>query len=139
MSLRRVTTTSPLIGWPLKASPLAVQSLSVPSSKPKFSGLPSAPTGRMPSPWAGAATRAAADATAAKARRRKTSVRRARRAVGFGWLMGAADSNGARLRWGDGRAGDDIRLLFFPPAHKNGREVVVDDPAARHWVFARSD
>ena len=39
---------SPLIGWSSKASPSAVQSLSVPVSKSRLSGLPSAPTGRTP-------------------------------------------------------------------------------------------
>src|SRR5260370_27285375 len=49
MSLRRGKTVSPLIGWPANASPSAVQSLSVPVSKSKLSGLPSVPTGRTPS------------------------------------------------------------------------------------------
>src|SRR5947209_17132945 len=49
MSLRRGKTVSPLIGWPTNASPSAVQSLSVPVSKSKLSGLPSAPVGRTPS------------------------------------------------------------------------------------------
>ena len=38
MSSRRVDTVSPLIGWSLKASPSAVQSLSVPVSKSKLRG-----------------------------------------------------------------------------------------------------
>src|SRR5262245_1073218 len=49
MSLRRGWTVSPWIGWPLKASPSAVQSFSVPVSKSRFSGLPSAPRGNTPS------------------------------------------------------------------------------------------
>src|SRR4051812_24561262 len=49
MSPRRGWTVSPLIGWSLKASPSAVQSLRVPVSKSRLSGLPSLPTGRAPS------------------------------------------------------------------------------------------
>src|SRR5450631_4113949 len=49
MSPRREATVSPFMGWPLKASPSAVQSLRVPVSKSRLSGLPSAPTGSTPS------------------------------------------------------------------------------------------
>lgn len=45
MSDRRAKTVSPLIGWPSKASPAAVQSLSVPSSKSRFKARPSADIG----------------------------------------------------------------------------------------------
>src|SRR5262245_3937637 len=56
MSFRRAATASPLIGWSSKASPSAVQCWSVPVSKSRFIGLPSAPRGRMPSA-AGSAVR----------------------------------------------------------------------------------
>src|SRR5437899_5268739 len=49
MSLRRGETVSPLIGCLFKAVPSAVQSRRVPSSKSRFSVLPSLPLGRTPS------------------------------------------------------------------------------------------
>src|SRR5437879_3945716 len=48
MSLRRLTTVSPLIGCPAKASPSAVQSRRSPVSKSRLSGLSSAPLGSTP-------------------------------------------------------------------------------------------
>ena len=51
-SAGRSSAMSPLIGWPSKALPSAFQPSSVPVSKLRFSGLPSAPTGMTPgSPW----------------------------------------------------------------------------------------
>src|ERR671935_284220 len=49
MSARRGWTVSPLTGCPANASPSAFQSFSVPVSKSRLSGLPSAPLGRTPS------------------------------------------------------------------------------------------
>src|SRR5436190_1186019 len=62
MSDRRDATVSPLTGCPWKASPVAVQSASVPVSKSRLSGLPFDPIGRVPG-------RSAAKTSEAEARR----------------------------------------------------------------------
>src|SRR5712691_4752541 len=75
MSLRRGKTVSPLIGWPTNASPSAVQSLSVPVSKSKLSGLPSAPVGRTPSLGVGAGSAPNALATVVRMKHSETTAR----------------------------------------------------------------
>src|ERR1051326_8123936 len=68
MSPRRAETVSPLIGCFSKADPTAVQSLRVPSSKSRLSGLPSLPTGRTPSGAAASTALLARSAARAAAR-----------------------------------------------------------------------
>src|SRR5262245_49163148 len=86
MSPRRFVTVSPLIGWPSNAFPSAVQSFSVPVSKSRLSGLPSAPTGRTPS-FGSAARIAAASRNAVMANPGKESrLGNAEQCIGFSLL-----------------------------------------------------
>src|SRR4051812_42934694 len=87
MSERRGATVSPLIGWPVNASPVAVQSRREPLSKAKLSSWPSAALGRTPS----GTCVSAADAVRERDRIAATATARAHFIIG--WSPWAADYN----------------------------------------------
>src|SRR5262245_21345881 len=109
-------TVSPLIGWPRKASPSAVQSFRVPVSKSRLSGLPLASMGRTPSGALGGAFGSTANAEARRNTANTTSIEKRRMAT----LKETSDGRGTGLLSGarDGcqRSASDLR-------HQPDREV----------------
>src|SRR5688572_29364441 len=106
MSVRREATASPLIGWPSKALPVAVQSARVPDSKSKLSGLPFAPTGKVP-------VRSAAKAMEEAANKKRNGV--FMNAAIFGKSAGGGESEfTGSSRSEERRVGKECRSWWSP-------------------------